>query len=159
VFFDAAGKDHYVVGAFGLGGARDGEIGLCLEADGDDEFSLTGAPALGASIEGGLAWAEDRAGDDRYTIPGAGAGFAAGGGLGVFWDRRGRDTYVFGGTARAASVGEHRGAVALGLFADFGGGEDIYELTGTTRAVGNTRTERTSTKGAQGDVVSVFADR
>ena len=159
VLFDASGADQYTAGAFSLGAARGGGTGLCLDAEGDDDYSLRAAPGLGAVLDGGLAWAEDRAGDDRYELAGDGAGFAAGGGLGVFWDRRGRDTYAFGATAGTPAAGENRRAVALAFFADFGAGEDGYERTGTTRAAGNSRTERSTASAAYGEVVSVFADR
>lgn len=159
VLFDASGADQYAAGGFALGAARGGGAGFCFDAEGDDEYSLNAAPGLGAVIDGGLAWAEDRNGEDRYGLAGEGAGYAAGGGLGVFWDRRGRDTYTFRATARAPAAGEHRRAVALAFFADFGAGEDGYERTGTMRVAGNGRTERSSANAAHGEVVTVFTDR
>lgn len=133
---DLGGDDRYAMDASGLGAAIAG-ASILIDVAGNDTYRAQhfaqGAAAFGLGI------LIDQAGDDRYEIEAWGQGLAIAGGIGILWDRGGRDGYVArgvpdvfergSGLSFAQGVGygpRGRMGGGIGILRD-DGGDDTYQ--------------------------------
>jgi len=160
ILVDGAGNDHYSCGVFGQGQAYWYGVGILADKAGDDEYKgvwyVQGAGAhfgVGILWEGGgndhylathnmaqgaghdftVGFLIDEAGDDVYDAPNLSLGAGNANGMGLFWDKGGKDAYHVTAdlTLGKSSVGGPVGLIrdfmpTIGIFLDTGGEEDSY---------------------------------
>jgi hypothetical protein len=158
ILLDNEGKDSYSAGLFAQGCAYWYAIGLLADEAGDDEYRgiwyvqgsgahfglgilndvrgndhyiATMNMAQGAGHDFTLGYLLEEEGNDVYDCPNLSLGGGNANGIGIFWDKRGDDTYnpsgqITLGRANIGSSGYLRDhLLCLGLFLDTGG-NDTY---------------------------------
>ncbi len=103
VHVDGGGADHYHAVWYALGAGVHYGAGVHVDGgeDGDD-YVVERHAALGLGHDFGLGVAIDAGGDDHYALPSLSGGAASCGSVALFYDERGRDTYV---SASALTLG------------------------------------------------------
>lgn len=159
LLYDAEGDDRYTAGLFAQGCAYWYAIGILADRSGNDQYSgiwyvqgsgahfgvgylndkagndkykATKNMAQGAGHDFTIGMLIDEAGDDEYQAPNLSLGGGNANGIGIFWDKKGRDKYSVTaattlGRANVASRGSLRDSIlTLGVFLDTGGEADKY---------------------------------
>lgn len=130
---DKTGDDYHRSGVYSLGGSPHFAIGIFQDDSGSDRYKVRVSQSLGQGRDWSIGWFEDSAGNDQYLGHHGILGSADVNGIGVFWDKKGDDTYLsFGEPAYGQSSvegvsGLRELMLTLGLFVD-GGGKDNYFL-------------------------------
>ncbi len=132
ILTDKAGNDYHNGGAYSLAGVPHFAIGIYQDDGGNDEYTGFISQSLGKGRDFSIGWFEESEGNDWYQGSYSTLGSADVNGIGIFWDKKGNDTYLslpkFNyGFAQMESVGLRDIMLTLGLFVD-GEGEDKYLL-------------------------------
>ncbi|HEY9706139.1 MAG TPA: hypothetical protein V6C58_27130, partial [Allocoleopsis sp.] len=132
ILTDKAGNDYHNGGAYSLAGVPHFAIGIYQDDGGNDEYTGFISQSLGKGRDFAIGWFEDSEGNDWYQGSYSTLGSADVNGIGVFWDKKGDDTYLSlpnlnYGSSQMESPGLRDIMFTLGLFVD-GEGEDKYLL-------------------------------
>jgi hypothetical protein len=149
---DLGGEDTYRNGKYSAGAAAHYAIGLLSDLSGNDRYNVGNAATMnqyqGHARDGSIGISIDGDGNDRYKLVRMCGGAADLASIGLFWDRRGADTFDLVYTADTANVGWNNtpplgGAStypqsntfrddldAVGVFLDTGG-DDLYRWDAT----------------------------
>ena len=122
-----AGKaaDTYVGSRYAQGFGCHQAAGAFIEEGGDDSYKTRHAVAQGLAWDESVALFVEEGGNDRYEGGGFSQGASAMNGWTLFFDRAGKDTYLYTDQARAGGNSYH-GGTSLSFFVDAGGQEDRY---------------------------------
>ncbi len=148
---DLGGHDTYRNGKYSLGAAAHFAIGLHSDLSGNDRYNVGNAATInqyqGHARDGSIGISIDGDGNDRYKLLRHCGGVADLASIGLFWDRRGSDTFDLVYAADTTNVGWNNtpplgGATtyplsntfrddldAVGVFLDTGG-DDLYRWEG-----------------------------
>lgn len=130
---DKTGDDYHRSGVYSLGGSPHFAIGIYQDDSGSDRYNVRISQSLGQGRDWSIGWFEDSAGNDQYLGHHGILGSADVNGIGVFWDKKGDDTYLsfsepaYGQSFVEGASGLRELMFSLGLFVD-GGGKDNYLL-------------------------------
>ncbi len=141
ILTDKAGNDYHNGGAYSLAGVPHFALGIYQDDGGNDQYTGFISQSLGKGRDFAIGWFEESEGNDWYQGSYSTLGSADINGIGVFWDKKGDDTYLslpnlnYGssqmesssGTSQKESPGLRQMMLTLGLFVD-GKGEDKYLL-------------------------------
>ncbi|AUT00954.1 hypothetical protein CLI64_11375 [Nostoc sp. CENA543] len=133
VLVDKTGDDYHRSGVYSLGGSPHFAIGIYQDDSGSDRYNVRISQSLGQGRDWSIGWFEDSAGNDYYLGHHGILGSADVNGVGVFWDKKGDDTYLtfaepaYGQSSVEGASGLRQIMLTLGLFID-GGGNDNYFL-------------------------------
>ncbi|MBD2451753.1 hypothetical protein H6G76_32465 [Nostoc sp. FACHB-152] len=133
MFVDKSGDDYHRSGVYSLGGSPHFAIGIYQDDSGSDRYNVRISQSLGQGRDWSIGWFEDSAGNDQYLGHHGILGSADVNGIGVFWDKKGDDTYLsfaepaYGQSFVESPSGLRELMFSLGLFVD-GGGKDKYLL-------------------------------
>ncbi len=132
---DKSGDDYHRTGVYSLGSAPHFAVGIYQDDAGSDRYKVRISQSLGKGRDWSIGWFEDSAGNDYYQGHHGNLGSADANGIGVFWDKKGNDTYIsfadlFNeeasyGQSKVDATGLRELMLTLGLFVD-GGGKDNY---------------------------------
>lgn len=96
---DRGGNDEYRNGKYSLGAAAHFAIGVQVDLNGDDQYNVNNDTAVnqyhGHARDGSIGVAVDGDGNDRYRFRNHCGGSSDLGSIGLFWDRRGADVYLY----------------------------------------------------------------
>ncbi|MFO7601805.1 MAG: hypothetical protein R6X27_18660 [Candidatus Desulfacyla sp.] len=128
---DDSGNDRYWGSRYCQGSAAHQAVGISMDYEGNDVYSGQVAANQGAAWDVSVAGCYDYGGDDMYKGSDLSLGAAEQNGIGLFYDKEGKDIYRtpvkrtlgFGGRATYA---DGRGSANLGIFVDRGGAVDGY---------------------------------
>jgi hypothetical protein len=142
ILTDKSGNDYHNGGAYSLAGVPHFALGIYQDDGGNDEYTGFISQSLGKGRDFAIGWFEESEGNDWYQSSYSTLGSADINGIGVFWDKKGDDTYLslpnlnYGsaqmeassGTSQKESPGLRQIMFTLGLFVD-GEGQDKYLLS------------------------------
>lgn len=148
---DLGGEDTYRNGKYSAGAAAHYAVGLLSDLSGNDRYNVGNAATMnqyqGHARDGSIGISIDGDGNDRYKLVRMCGGAADLASIGLFWDRRGSDTFDLVYATDTANVGWNNtpplgGAStyppsnsfrddldAVGVFLDTGG-DDLYRWEG-----------------------------
>jgi hypothetical protein len=141
---DLEGNDVYNGIWYVQGSGAHFGLGILLESGGDDRYNATMNMAQGAGHDFTLGILIDESGNDIHNAPNLSLGGGNANGFGIFWDKRGDDSYSVSkattlGRSNVASRGGLRDHIlCLGLFLDTGGNDTYPSDTAFDFAKNNT---------------------
>lgn len=88
-----SGHDHYEAKKYAQAAATHFGVGILHDGGGNDSYKVEQELGIGHGHDFGVAALIEEAGDDTYDAPNLSLGCASANGIGIFWDRGGRDRY------------------------------------------------------------------
>lgn len=118
---DFSGSDEYVAGRYAQGSGIHSAVGCFIDQTGDDSYYVSFGVAQGMGHDFGVGYFEDSKGNDRYWGGTLVQGAATRGGIGIFVDAYGRDSFSSSGKGRGYAEDEE----CMGIFIGTESGSEL----------------------------------